>query len=153
MTIRIALSRRVGAPREFVFDWWTDLQSTDTELVEPLKKRTMISRSSNLLVLRDEEQMYWKKMVFDVRVTLSRPESWVAEYSGDAATARSEYRLSALDGDTTLLSYQSSIEPSGVLTRAFAPVVAPFIKRIFASEMDTFNATLEREFIASRREA
>ena len=73
MAFEISLTRRIRADREFVFDWWTDLSPDDSKLVKPLKSRRIVSRSPNLVVLQDEEEMYFKKMKFDVKVTLDRP--------------------------------------------------------------------------------
>lgn len=137
--------RRINAPMEFVFDWWTDLLPTDSKLVRPLKVRKIISRTPETIVLHDEEEMYFKRMSFDVRVSLERPTRWISEYEGKDAYARSVYVL-ALDGSTTILSYRTKIEPKGFLTNIFSPIVKPFVKRVFSGEMDVFIRTLENEY-------
>lgn len=134
-----------------MFDWWTDLTPEDTMLVKPLKKREIISKTANLIVLRDEEQMYWKRMQFEIRVTLERPQRWVSEYDGKAARARSEYNLSSEQDGTTTLRYKTRIEPKGFLTSAFSPIVEPFVKRVFASEMKTFIQSLEEDYLNSEK--
>ena len=146
----ISITKSIKADRSFVFDWWTDLSPDDCKLVKPLKNRTILSRSQNRILLRDEERMYFKKMVFDVEVTLHRPDSWIAEYHGASANAKSEYVLEAEADSSTILFYNSRIQPKGVLTRLFSPLVRPFVKRIFVNEMEIFIKTLERDF-ASRK--
>ncbi len=146
MAFEISLRWSIKAEREFVFDWWTDLSSEDTSLVKPLKARSVVSRTPQLILLHDEEEMYFRRMAFDVRVTLERPEGWVAEYEGRDALAKSEYRLRReRDGSTTLL-YHTRIEPRGGLTKALSPVVKPFIRRVFVGEMKTFVRALEEDY-------
>jgi len=141
-----SLTRKIKADREFVFDWWTDLSPDDSSLVKPLKSRSVVSRTPELILLRDEEELYFKRMAFDVRVTLQRPEKWVAEYDGKAARARSEYTLQQEPDGTSTLSYHTRIEPSGFLTNLFSPLVRPFIKRVFANEMKLFILALEADY-------
>ena len=142
----ITLKREIRADKEFVFDWWTDLSPEDSTLVAPLKKRVIIEKTSEAIVLQDEEQMYFKRMKFDVRVSLDRPNRWVSEYDGKDARARSEYTLkSEMNGNTTLF-YHSKIEPGGALTRIFSPLVKPFVKRIFEGEMKIFIQRLEEDY-------
>jgi hypothetical protein len=77
---------------------------------------------------------------------LHKPDSWISQYTGKDATARSTYLLkSESDGSTTLM-YRSTIEPKGFLTSLFSPLVKPFVKRVFSSEMEIFIKTLERDF-------
>jgi len=149
LSIQFEITKEISAPPEFVFDWWTDLRPDDSELVKPLKKRTIISRTQDTIHLQDEEEMYFKRMTFDVTVALEPPLRWVSEYSGKSATARSEYLLTGMSNGTTTLSYKTKIEPNGFLTRTFSPLVTPFIKRVFESEMKIFIQTLEREFATS----
>jgi len=148
LTIKISISRTIRANREFVFDWWTDLSPDDAKLIRPLKARRILSKTKEKIVLHDEEQMYFKRMEFDVEVTLHRPDSWISEYRGRSATARSEYFLESGPNGSTILKYSTRIEPKGFLTRTFAPLVKPFVKRIFASEMDTFVTVLEKDYRA-----
>lgn len=151
MTFEISLTRNIRADKEFVFDWWTDLSPEDSGLVKPLKSRSVISRTPHLILLRDEEQMYFRRMVFDVRVTLERPDRWTAEYEGEDARARSEYNLRQEKDGTTTLSYRSRVEPAGFLTNAFSPLVKPFVGRVFADEMRIFINALEEDY--SKRSA
>ncbi len=146
MAFEISLTRSISADREFVFDWWTDLSPEDSRLVKPLKNRQIISRTPNLIVLRDEEEMYFKRMTFDVKVTLERPDRWISEYDGKDARARSEYSLISEKDGTTLLSYRTRIEPKGFLTKIFSPVVKPFVKHVFVSEMKVFTRALEDDY-------
>jgi len=129
-----------------VFDWWTDLSPEDSRLVKPLKKRHIISRTPNLILLRDEEEIYFRKMAFDVKVTLEKPDRWVAEYDGKDARARSEYTLISEKYGTTILSYHTRIEPKGFFVKIFSPVVKPFLKRVFAGEMKVFVRALENDY-------
>lgn len=142
----ISLSYKIRAEKEFVFDWWTDLTPEDTALVRPLKKREIISKTSQLIVLRDAEKMYFKTMKFDVRVSLERPDKWTSEYEGSTARAKSEYLLKSEADGTTMLSYHSKIEPKGFLTRIMTRFVKPFVKRVFAGEMKIFIQTLEEDY-------
>ena len=146
MAFEISLTRNIRADREFVFDWWTDLSPEDSNLVKPLKSRSIISRMPERILLRDEEKMYFRRMTFNVKVTLERPERWVAEYDGKDARARSEYTLRSENDGTTTLSYHSRVEPRGFFTGVFSPVVKPFVKRVFAGEMKTFIQTLEKDY-------
>jgi hypothetical protein len=146
VAFEISLVRKINADREFVFDWWTDLSPDDSKLVKPLKSRHIISKTDNLILLRDEEEMYFKRMAFDVKVSLERPERWISEYDGKQARARSEYTLGLEKDGMTTLSYHTSIEPKGFLTRLFSPVVKPFVKRVFAAEMKIFIQTLENDY-------
>lgn len=198
MTFEISLQRKIKAEKEFVFDWWTDLSPEDSKLVKPLKYREIISRTPSVVILRDEEVMYFRRMVFDVQVTLERPDRWVAEYYGEVAKARSEYVLSKADergssgilsmtanryeksgmarnnvtsssatnafatvsseietankgtSTYTILSYHSVIQPKGFLTKLFSPVIKPFVKHVFASEMKIFIRTLESDYNMQR---
>jgi hypothetical protein len=148
LTIELSLMRSIKASKEFVFDWWTDLSPDDTNLVKPLKKRKIISKEPNFIVVEDEEEMYFRKMKFLVKVSLERPDRWISEYDGKVATARSEYTLQEnADGNTTTLFYHTKIEPKGFLTKLFSPLIAPFIKRIFASEMKIFIGKLEDDYL------
>lgn len=146
MVFEVSLTRNIKADKEFVFDWWTDLSPEDSKLVKPLKSRSIISRTPKLILLRDEEEMYFRRMTFDVKVTLERPERWVAEYDGKDARARSEYVLRSERDGTTTLSYHSRVEPRGFFTKALSPVVKPFVKSVFAGEMKTFIQTLEEDY-------
>lgn len=146
MAFEISLTKSVKADREFVFDWWTDLSSEDSGLVKPLKRRNVISRTPATILLRDEEEMYFRKMVFDVKVTLERPERWVAEYDGKDAQAKSEYKLRQEPDGSTTLFYHTRIEPKGLITKVFSPLVKPFVKRVFAEEMKIFIRALEEDY-------
>ena len=146
LAFEISFTKSIKADREFVFDWWTDLSSDDSSLVKPLKRRDVVSRTPETILLRDEEEMYFKRMVLDVKVTLERPERWVAEYDGKDARARSEYRLQQEGDGSTTLFYHTRIEPKGHLTKAFSPVVKPFVRRVFAGEMNAFIRSLEEDF-------
>jgi hypothetical protein len=146
MTIEISISRNIKAGREFVFDWWTDLSPEDAKLVKPLKNRKIISKTPHEILLQDEEEMYFRKMRFDVKVTLFRPEKWISEYDGKDATARSTYQLVGEADGSTRLQYSTRIEPKGFLTKTFSPFVKPLIRRVFAGEMDIFIKTLEKEY-------
>ena len=151
MAFEISLTKNIRADREFVFDWWTDLSSEDTRLAKPLKSRKIISRTPQAILLHDEEEMYFRRMEFDVKVTFERPESWVAEYDGRDAHAKSEYVLRQEADGSTSLFYHTRIEPRGFLTKVFSPLVKPFIKRVFVGEMRTFISSLEEDY--SRRNA
>ena len=150
MAFEISLTRRIRADREFVFDWWTDLSPDDSKLVKPLKYRQIISKTDNLILLRDEEEMYFRRMAFDVKVTLERPERWISEYDGKDAKARSEYILRSEKDGTTTLSYHTRIEPKGFFTKLFSPVVKPFVRRVFAGEMKVFIRALEDDYRKSK---
>ena len=150
MVLEITITRNIKADREFVFDWWTDLSPEDCSLVKPLKKRQIISKTPDLILLRDEEEMYFRRMAFDVQVTLERPERWISEYAGKDARARSEYTLRSERDGTTMLSYRTRIEPKGFFTRLFSPVVEPFVKRVFTAEMKIFIRALEEDFQKKR---
>lgn len=150
VAFEIFLTRGIKADWEFVFDWWTDLSLEDSTLVKPLKSRRIISKTPELILLRDEEQMYFKRMAFDVKVTLERPERWVSEYDGKDARARSEYTLRSEKDGSTRLSYHSRIEPKGFFTKIFSPMVKPFVKRVFAGEMKIFIQTLEEDYRKSK---
>ncbi|MGI0091725.1 MAG: SRPBCC family protein [Nitrososphaerales archaeon] len=151
MTFEISLvMRKINADKEFVFDWWTDLSPEDATLVTPLKSRQIISKTPNLILLRDEEEMYFRRMSFDVKVTLERPERWISEYDGKQARARSEYVLTSESDGTTTLSYRSTIKPKGLFTKVFSPLVKVFVKRVFAGEMKTFVSALEADYRTSK---
>jgi hypothetical protein len=150
MAFEVSLTRSIRADKEFVFDWWTDLSPEDSSLVKPLRSRNVISRTPQLILLRDKEEMYFRRMVFDVRVTLERPDRWTAEYEGKDACARSDYNLRQEKDGTTTLSYRSRVEPSGFLTNAFSPLVKPFVRRVFAGEMRTFIRVLEEDYSKRR---
>jgi len=141
----VSLTGKIRADREFVFDWWMDFSADDSSLVKPLKRRSVISKTPQMILLHDEEELYFKKMAFDVKVTLQRPEGWVAEYSGKDAHARSEYALSETGDGNTILSYHTKVEPTGFLTNFFSPIVKPFLRRVFANEMKTFIMSLEED--------
>jgi hypothetical protein len=151
LAFEISLTRNIGADREFVFDWWTDLSSEDTGLAKPLKSRKIISRTPQAILLHDEEEMYSRRMAFEVKVTLERPEKWVAEYDGRDAHAKSEYLLRQEADGSTSLFYHTRIEPRGFLTKLFSPVVKPFVRRVLVGEMKGFIKTLEEEY--GRRQA
>lgn len=146
MAFEISLIRKIRADKEFVFDWWTDLSSEDSQLVKPLKQRNVVSKSPTTILLEDEEEMYFKKMKFDVKVSLERPDKWISEYVGKSASARSEYTLSSNQDGSTTLHYHTRIQPNGALTSFFSPVVKPFVKHVFAGEMKIFIRTLEDEY-------
>lgn len=146
MAFEISLTRNIKADREFVFDWWTDLSSEDSNLVKPLKSSSVVSRTPQLILLRDEEEMYFRRMVFDVKVTLERPDRWIVEYEGREARAKSTYTLRQEGDGTTTLSYHTRVEPAGFFTKAFSSVVKPFVKRVFAGEMKTFIHGLEEDY-------
>ena len=141
-----SLLRKIRADKEFVFDWWTDLSSKDSQLVKPLKQRYVVSKSPTIIMLQDEEEMYFKKMKFDVKVSLERPDRWISEYDGKSASARSEYTLKSNQDGSTTLHYHTKIQPKGALTSFFSPVVKPFVKHVFAGEMKIFIRTLEEEY-------
>ena len=150
MVFEISISRTIDAPKEFVFDWWTDLSPNDSKLVKPLKVREIISRTPETILLRDEEEMYFKRMSFNVKVSLERPTKWVSEYDGKDARARSEYILTS-NGSKTNLEYHTKIEPKGFMTDLFSPLVKPFVKHVFSGEINVFIRTLEDEFKQSQK--
>jgi len=114
--------------------------------MRPLKNRTVVSKTPQLVPFRDEEEMYFKRIVFDVRVTLRRPDGWDAECDSKEAHARSECTLRK-DGDgSTVLSYHAKVEPAGFPTNIFSPVARPFVKRVFSNEMETFIKALEEGY-------
>ena len=127
-----------------------NLSPDDSKLVKPLKYREIISKTDNLILLRDEEEMYFRRMKFDVKVSLERPERWISEYDGKDARARSEYTLRSEKDGTTTLSYHTRIEPKGFFTKLFSPVVKPFVRRVFAGEMKIFIQTLENDYLKSK---
>jgi hypothetical protein len=151
--IEFSLVRKIRADMEFVFGWWTDLSPDDTRLVKPLKKREIICKTENSILLRDEEKMYFKKMEFLVEVSLERPNHWIAKYEGKDASARSEYKLEPKEENheskITMLYYHTRIEPRGFLTRIFSPLVKHLVKRVFVSEMNVFITKLEEEYARS----
>lgn len=155
MAFEISLIREIRASQEFVFDWWTDLSSDDTKLVKPLRKREIISKTTNEIVLRDEEVMYMKKMSFLVKVTLERPKRWISEYEGKDATARSEYILESAarnpNNELTILYYHSKIEPRGFLTKTLSPFVKPLVRRVFKQEMAAFIIELQKDYYTRPR--
>jgi hypothetical protein len=151
MTFEISLTCNIKAYREFVFDWWTDLSPEDSTLVKPLKSRRIISKTPELILLRDEEEMYFRRMAFDVKVTLEKPKRWISEYDGRDARARSEYTLKSERDGTTTLSYHTRIEPKGFFTKIFSPVVKPFVKRVFAGEVKMFVRALEEDYRKSKQ--
>jgi hypothetical protein len=142
----IFITRKIHASMEFTFDWWTDLSPDDPNLVKPLKSRRIISRTPTVVRLEDEEDMYFRRMKFQVEVFLERPKKWRAIYEGKVARATSEYVLNSEIDGTTTMKYHSMIEPKGFLTNLFSPIVKFFVRRIFEGEMDIFNRTLEAEF-------
>jgi hypothetical protein len=146
MEFEINIVRKINADREFVFDWWTDLSPDDITLVRPLKSRRVISKTPNLIVLHDEEKMYFKKMSFDVKVSLNRPDKWVSDYEGNIARARSEYVLRTCEDGTTTLTYRSRIKPIGFLANVFSPIIKPFVRRVFTGEFSSFIRALETDF-------
>lgn len=146
MAFDISVTRTIKADQEFVFEWWTDLSSDDAKLVKPLKSRKILSRTPTTVILQDEEEMYFRRMKYDVKVTLDRPRMWVSEYEGKVAKAKSEYVLSQGREGSTILSYHTHIEPRGFLTNLFSPIIKHFVKRVFAGEMTVFIRTLEAEY-------
>ena len=150
MAFEISLVRNIKADMEFVFSWWTDLSPDDSTLVKPLKSRQIISKTPLLILLRDEEEMYFRRMAFDIKVTLHRPERWISEYDGKDARARSEYTLKSEKDGTTTLSYRTKVEPKGFLTKIFSPMVKLLVKRVFAGEMKIFIQTLEEDYRKSK---
>lgn len=150
MGFEISLVKKIKAKKEFVFDWWTDLSPDDPGMVKPLKSRQVISKTPTLILLRDEEEMYYKRMSFEVKVTLERPTRWISEYEGKEATARSEYTLSSQDDGSTILTYHTRIEPHGRLTKMFSPIIRYFVKRVFEGELKTFILTLEGDYKAKQ---
>ncbi len=150
LAFEISLSRNIKADKEYVFDWWTDLSPEDSRLVKPLKSRKILSRTPSVILLQDEEQMYFKRMSFDVKVTMERPERWISEYEGKTARAKSEYILKSEEDGTTTLSYHTRIEPKGLLVKIFSPIVRPFVQHVFASEIRIFVQTLERDYAKSK---
>jgi hypothetical protein len=147
----ISIKQYIKAEREFVFDWWTDFSPEDTTLVKPLKSRRIVSKTPDLILLRDEEEMYFKRMVFDVKVTLKRPERWTSEYEGKDASARSEYILRSNEDSTTTLFYHTRIGPKGSFTKLFSPIINPFVRRIFVAEMRIFAQRLEEDYVKKQR--
>ena len=129
------------------------MSSEDCRLVKPLKNRKIISKTAQMIVLRDEEEMYFKRMAFDVKVTLQRPERWVSEYDGKDAHARSEYVLRSEKDGTTTLSYNTRIEPKRFFTRTFSAVAKPFVRRVFVGEFKVFMRALEDDYKRKRIDA
>jgi len=153
MPFEIRLEYTIHADKEFIFDWWTDLSPDDTRLAKPLESRKIISRSPTDIVLEDEEVIFGRKMAYNVRVTLNKPLfSWVAEYDGKDAKARSEYRLvsEGPNGNTTRLLYHSTVLTKGFLTNLFSPIVRYFVKRVFRREIEEFSMAIEKEYGTNR---
>ncbi|MHB8567091.1 MAG: hypothetical protein ACYC7D_06315 [Nitrososphaerales archaeon] len=73
LLVRVSIKREIKASKEFIFDWWIDLSPEDANLVRPLKRRKIISKSSTLIILEAEEEMYLRRMKFNVKVILERP--------------------------------------------------------------------------------
>src|SRR5579885_2728921 len=141
MAFEIELEYLIFADIEFVFDWWTDLSPQDTKLAKPLKSREIISKSPTQILLRDEEVILGRKMIFDVRVTLNSQEhSWIAEYSGKIAKATSEYKLISEQPSEdsrrvrciTILSYHPTTHRNVFLSTLGCPQIRPFVKKVFS---------------------
>ncbi|MDA4130107.1 MAG: hypothetical protein OK457_05015 [Thaumarchaeota archaeon] len=143
----ISVPRSIKANMEFVFNWWTDLSPGDVELVKPLKKRQILSKTPDLILLGDEEQLYFRKMMFDVTVRIERPSKWISEYKGKVARARSEYALKTEADDSATLFYSTRIEPKGIFTKTFSFLLTPFVRRVFVGKVDVFIDCLEKNFV------
>src|SRR5579875_827147 len=151
MAFEIELEYLIFADIEFVFDWWTDLSPQDTKLAKPLKSREIISKSPTQILLRDEEVILGRKMIFDVRVTLNSQE-----YSGKIAKATSEYKLISEQPSedsrrvlsVTRLRYHTTVYPKGFFTNLFSPLIRPFVKKVFSEEMAGFKRAIEQEYAA-----
>tara|TARA_B100001013_G_C24584095_1_gene431910 strand:- start:682 stop:1131 length:450 start_codon:yes stop_codon:yes gene_type:complete len=142
------ISKILDIPPEIVYAWWTDLQSTDSKLVKPLKSRKIISKSDDIII-EDVVKLFGKEMRYTVKVILKPPYEWKAEYNGTAATAVSKYKLTLVDGKTQF-NYQSNIYPKGYLTKIFFPIIKLFIQHIFSKEMDEYNKKLEEDWISNK---
>jgi hypothetical protein len=146
LTFEINLQRKIYANRDFIFNWWTDFSSSDTSLAKPLKSREVVSKNPTTILLRDEELILFRRMKFDVKVMLDRPNGWTAEYKSSVANARSEYKLIPLDKNSTNLFYRSIVEPKGFFTNLFSPIIKYLVKRVFSNEMKVFAKAIEKEY-------
>ena len=148
---RLEITKIVRAPREVVFDWWTDLADTDSSLVKPLKIRRVLPREGDVIHVDDTVKILGRTMRYSVKVTVYPPDRWVAEYSGRVADATSTYKLIEIP-EGTKMHYSSEIRPKGILTKIVFPIISWMVKRVFSKEMDIYNEALEEEWRLAVRE-
>ncbi len=147
----LEITKIVRAPREVVFNWWTDLADADSSLVKPLKDRRVLTREGDVTYVDDTVKILGRTMKYSVKVTVYPPDRWVAEYSGRVADATSTYQLIEIPEGTKML-YSSEVRPKGILTKIAFPIIRWMVERVFSKEMDDYNGALEEEWRLNVRE-
>ena len=68
------ISKILDIPPEIVYYWWTDLQSTDSKLVKPLKSRKIISKSDDIIIEERAQKSHLKSILIYVSSRKSPPK-------------------------------------------------------------------------------
>ncbi|MBI2126796.1 MAG: hypothetical protein HYU02_05740 [Thaumarchaeota archaeon] len=121
--IRLEHSKFVRAPKQSVYDWWTDFQETDPSLSgRIIRRRKMVSKSPAEVIYEDEGRMLGVSYKDRVRVRLFPPDKWIAEYHSSKLDATSTYSLKEVDGGTQLdvateVEFEGWLRPFGGLAK------------------------------------
>jgi hypothetical protein len=94
--IRLEHPILVRAPKQKVYDWWTDFQETDPSLSGRIIRRRKLVSKSPTEVIYEDGRMPGVSYKDRVRVRLFPPNKWIAEYHSNKFDATSIYSLKEL---------------------------------------------------------
>ena len=139
------MKKHVKAPKTFVYNWWTNLEEDDAQIVVPLISRKIVDRSEDCVLMQDVVKVLGQTMSYSCRVEFFPPNAWIAYYDGKVAEAKSSYRLYDEGGETGL-DYNSEIIAKGFFTKLALPILKSLIRHVFSNEANVYISKLESDW-------
>lgn len=98
------LKKKIRVPLNFVFNWCTDYQETDPNLISSSRKRVILDKTKRRVVyaaLYRDDDSNLHVSVYDVK--LRPPDSWHFDIFDPDRKGTGNYKLSRLPGNSTAL--------------------------------------------------
>ncbi|HWH07586.1 MAG TPA: SRPBCC family protein [Candidatus Thermoplasmatota archaeon] len=151
--VTIPYTRVLPHPVEEAYAWLTDYQDDDPQRTTAVvKRRPVLSRTKDKVVLEGELEMLGVRGVGTVEVTLLPPDRWVAEIvKGGGKGSVYEYRLTPAAGGGSRLDVRYRVRVRRWSSRLRLLLARPLLRRELDRMWDGFAESMAREL--SRNEA
>lgn len=137
----VHVSKVIGAPLRFAYDWCTDYQDTDPGLTGSKAKREVLFRTRRRVVYTETYVTGSGPTTAVDVVTLYPPQAWHLDYIGDEDDETGEYLLTFLTPKKTLLD-MTFVEHYKI---ADPPSKETYTKQV-SDVWDKYVAALEKEY-------
>jgi len=101
-TDAVSVSRTIGAPLGFVYDWCTDFREDDSKITHSKSRRRILEKTKQRVIYTSRTKGA-KSVGGASIVTLHPPDSWHVDSIGDLSDSTGDYRLRKLAGRRTRL--------------------------------------------------